>query len=165
MAEDPIFAVYLEIETGGREKIELLAELQRVGFTVANQTVDVILGSEWTLGEKKIIKFARTKVSDLGFTQRPTIEQILARVIELGHNLCEPCDGPAIRLAIKDQPRDDYIWLAMEPIQVANLGFGVFCVDRHIRARGVALMSLGLNLTSLRKTWRLDRDIIFRLDK
>jgi len=127
----PVFPLYLEIEVGGKSKDELIAEIKSGGCDVSSWAADIMFKPAWKPGEKQMVKFARVKVRDLGFTKNPLICDIFARIRELGHSLCEPSDGPAIRLALKEQPVGDIFWTAMEQIADYEDNPFVFYVERY----------------------------------
>ena len=163
-AKGPVFPVYLEIETGGRSKEKLLTALKADGCEASTWAQDIMGKPAWKPGKKQTVKFARVKVSDLGFTnpkKLPTTREIWERIQELGHSLCEPGDGPAIRLALKDQPRGDYFWTAMEQITDSDgdpLVFHVECHDGGTRWLSAPWVGPG-------REWHLDREVVFRLRK
>lgn len=154
------FSVYLEIEVGGKSKDELLAEFQANGMLISDYAKDVMSKPAWKSGDKETVRFARAKVGDLGFTEQPTTAEICVRIKELGHSLCEPCDGPALRLALKDQPKGDYFWAAMEQITDSDSDPFVFFVRRRD-----GLPWLLANWTSSDYRWYLDFEFVFRLRK
>ena len=156
----PVFPVYLECEVGGKPKDELTKELEANGFSVSNWAKDIMGKPAWKPGEKQTVKFGRAAVRELGFTKNPTTAQIWARITELGHSLCEPADGPALRLALKDQPHGDYFWLAMEQISDSGGRPSVFCVAR--RGGGPWLSSRWTNPGG---GWGLGGPVVFRLRK
>jgi len=155
------FPVYLECEVGGKSRDELFAELGAAGCYVSDWAKDIMGKSAWKPGKKEVVKFGRAKVSELGFTKNPTTLELLARIVELGHSLCEPQDGPAIRRALKDQPRSDYFWTAMEQITDSSGYPRVFRVERD----GDGKPWLNAYWASPDGHWLLDRGIVFRLRK
>lgn len=158
------FPVYLEAEVGGKPKDQLLAELKSAGYFMSDWAKDIISKDAWKPGLKETVKFTRVHVRELGFTdpkRLPTTTQLWARIREFGHSLCEPGDGPAIRLALKDQPRGDWFWCAME--QIAGSGgdpsvFGVECGGDGGRWLTVAW-------TRPDGEWDLGDGLVFRLRK
>lgn len=156
----PVFPVYLEIEVGGKSKDDLLTELKSNGHHVSDYAKDIMGKPGWKPGEHERVKFARVKVRDLGFTKNPTTKQIWARIRELGHALCESCDGPALRLADKNQSRGDYYWIAMEQIVDSDGGPVVFSVDRDDRESW-----LDAGWTRPVSGWSLGSEFVFRLRK
>jgi len=157
----PVFPVYLELEVGGKSRDALLAEMKAAGHTVSDWARDIMSKDAWKQGERRTVKFARVKVSELGFTKNPKTSEIWARIRELGHSLCEPADGPAIRLALKDQPCGDYFWTAMEQIAGSDGDPRVFDVKRG--ADGESWLCTSWVYPDVE--WLLDYEIVFRLRK
>jgi hypothetical protein len=157
----PVFPVYLDIEVGGKSMRELITAIESVGMFANDYSHDIMMNPVWKPGERKQVKFARAKIRDLGFTKNPTTRDVWARIQELGHSLCEPGDGPAIRLALTDQSRGDYFWVAMEQITDSDGDPFVFYVyrldggERWLHARwGDPDIE-----------WDFDDEIVFRLRK
>ncbi len=162
-AKGPVFSVYLEIEVGGKSREALLVELKAVGCEVSSYAMDVMSKDAWKPGEKETAKFTRVKVRDLGFTnpkKLPTTEQIWARILELGHALCEPGDGPAIRRELKDQPLGDAFWVAMKQITDSDGYPSVFYIGRRGGERWLYAYWVNPGYR-----WNLGREIVFRLCK
>lgn len=155
------FSVYLEIETGGKSKNDLLAEMKAGGHSVSDWAKDIMSKDDWKPGEKQTVKFARAKISELGFTKNPTTAQIWARIEELGHSLCEPQDGPAIRRDLKDQPRGDAFWVAMKRIADSGGGPSVFYVERRDDGKSW----LYAYWVYPDDGWNLVHEVVFRLRK
>lgn len=156
-----VFPVYLEIEVGGKSRHELITELELRGNFVSDWAKDIMSKPTWKPGEQQTVKFTRVKVRDLGFTRNPKTTKIWARISKLGHSLCEPGDGPAIRIALKDQPRGDHFSCAMKQITDSDGNPSVFSVERD----GDGEPWLNTDLTSPGFEWDLDDWIAFRLRK
>ncbi len=159
-AKGPVFPIYLELEVGGKSKDELLVELEAGGFFISDWAKDIMSKPAWKPGEKQMVKFGRATLRELGFTKNPTTREIWARILELGHSLCEPADGPAIRLAL-NQPLGDYFWLAMEQITGSGGDPDVFGVCRDVD--GESWLDAGW--TGLDYEWDLESSVVFRLRK
>lgn len=155
------FPVYLEIEVGGKTKDQLLSEMKAAGYEVSDWAKDIMSKPAWKPGKKQTVKFGRAKISELGFSKKPTTREVWARILELGHSLCEPGDGPAIRLALKDQPSGDYFWTAMEQISASDGDPGVFVVER----RGDGERWLDADWVRPDDEWGLVSEVVFRLSK
>ena len=129
----PVFTIYLEIEVGGKTKETLLAELQSADSFVSDWAKDIMSKPAFKSGKEGTVKFGRATISELGFSDPknlPTTRQVWTRIVELGHSLCQSCDGPAIRKALKDQPKGDYFWTAMEQIADSDGDPSVFYFKR-----------------------------------
>ena len=69
-------------------------------------------------------------VAELGFANGATFAQIIERAKKLGLDLCPAEVGPALRLVYKDQPRSEWLLIAMEPITDSDGDSYVFYVGR-----------------------------------
>jgi len=68
-------------------------------------------------------------VGELGFPEGATYAKICERARVRGLELCTPEVGPRLRLQYLDQPMDEWIIIAMEPIAGSDGGLNVFSVD------------------------------------
>lgn len=157
----PVFPIYLDIEVGGKSKDELVAAIKSANIFVSDYSLDIMSKPAWRPGERERVKFARVKISDLGFKKNPTTREIWARIKELGHSFCEPGDGPAIRLALQNQPLGDYFWVAMEQIADSDGSPRVFRVTRS----GDGERWLDADWVYPVSRWDLDDEVVFRLRK
>ncbi len=157
--QSSIFPVYLDIEVGGKSKEQLLGELKSESIIMPDDCIEDIMSRRgWEPGERERVKFSRVTVGELGFTENPTIANIWARILELGHSLCKPGDGPAIRLVLKDQPLRDKLVVAMKQIFSSHDQPCVFLLSRHSNG------GLWLSAPWARNSYprALDDGIIFR---
>ncbi len=69
--------------------------------------------------------------TDLGFTEDAPLDAIYDRAKELGLDLVPAEVGPQLRLAYTDQPLNEWMVMAMEPIMVSDGDLDVFSVGRH----------------------------------
>jgi len=72
------------------------------------------------------ISLIRLKVSDLGFTNNATIDEISKEVEKLGLELCPPEVGPYLRLKYeevfkREQPKDENLKIGMKPICAGSI--------------------------------------------
>ena len=77
--------------------------------------------------EKDLVKIT---TGELGFNDGARRDQIYARAKELGLELCPAEVGPQLRLQYQDQPNDEMLLVAMEPIKSF-----VFSVERSTSGR------------------------------
>ena len=77
---------------------------------------DVILRRISCLQEEVDLNLVVMSVGDLGFKGRAYYGDICAKAVELGLELCPAEVGPALRLQYGDQPRDEWLRIAMEAI-------------------------------------------------
>lgn len=111
-----------ELETGvlvigGKSKDQLKTEIKEMCILSvrAGSRMD---GKEFaTSQDLEPILLVRLTTADLGFTDRPTIEQMLSRAIKLGLETCPAEVGPHLRLNYDGQElKDRDLWIGMEPI-------------------------------------------------
>ncbi len=153
------FPVWLEIEVGGKSEDELLAEIVANGMFASNYAKDIMSKAAWQPGERESIQFGRVPVKELGFSQPPTTTELWSRIEELGHWLCEPGDGPALRVAFKGQSRATVYWTALKQITDSDSGPYVFTLE----CRGAGTAWLNGIWSSPDDRWNLDCVVVFRL--
>lgn len=153
------FPLFMEIEVGGKSRTALISEMEAKGMVVAYEAREIMVNSNWKTGKKETVQFACASVGDLGFTQRTTTAEVWNRIKVLGHSLCEPCDGPAIRLAL-NKPIRGYLLLAMEQIPDSENRPKVF-----ILGRGPEGDWLGGGLVKNDSRWAPNEEFAFRLRK
>lgn len=121
-----------------------------------------------SLGEVGLISLTP---SDLDFTSPPRTDAFMTKefcakwsaenldvyVIEL----CEPEDGPLLRLQYQDQPKGEILWMAMERIVDSSDHPRVFGAE-HCDVSGRRLLA---RWTDPNNAWSLDSQIVFRFRK
>ena len=122
------FAIWKTITLGihkspGEYRKALKANGYRIG-DYANQ----ILNQVKVGGTEVQINLVLTTVAELGFKNGATRQQIYDRAKELGLELCPAEVGPALRLVYQDQPYEEWLRIAMEPISVSDGYLEVFGV-------------------------------------
>ena len=153
--------IWRTLTIGGKTQKQLREELKRGGFRISDWASDIMSKPAFTpLTEPREVKLVRVKVEDLGFTEMPMATQLYARAKERGLKLCPAEVGPHLRLNFKDQPNNDWFWIAMEPITASDGVPGVFAVE---------LGSGGLWLNAYyaypESQWYLGDEIVFCLRK
>ncbi len=68
---------------------------------------------------------------DLGFSNAPTLKEIYEKAKTLGLELCPSELGPKFRLKLKDQARNDLVYVGMEPITDQPGDPHIFSIARH----------------------------------
>ncbi|MDP3996150.1 MAG: hypothetical protein Q8P86_00455 [bacterium] len=68
--------------------------------------------------------------AELGFENGATVKETYSRAKEFGLELCPNEVGPQLRLQYKDQPKGEWLLVAMEPITDSFNGSRVFNVGR-----------------------------------
>ncbi|MDO8565205.1 MAG: hypothetical protein Q7R67_01075 [bacterium] len=155
------FSVWLEAEVGGKSKDELIALNKGVERETSSYAADIMSKDAWQPGQVEVVKFARVKVRELGFSKNPTTTELWARIEELGHSLCQPADGPALGVAFKDQPKGDVCWMAMKQITDSDGDPSVFALGRGDGGE----RWLGAGWADPDGKWDLGHEIVFRLRK
>ena len=77
-----------------------------------------ILGRITCSQEETEVDLVVLSVGDLGFKDGARYADICAKAVELGLELCPAEVGPALRLQYPDQPRGEWVLVAMEAITV-----------------------------------------------
>lgn len=91
---------------------------------------DDILGRITCSKEEVDLDLVVLSVGDLGFNDGARYADICAKAQELGLKLCPAEVGPALRLQYGDQPKDEWLRIAMEAMVDRDGGLGIFDVDR-----------------------------------
>lgn len=138
---------------------ETIARLEQRDMCVSNYAKDLI--AKVPLYTPEQVDLVLLKITELGFTEYPTWSQVLAKAQELGYDLCQPQDGPALRLAWNNQSKDTWAYIGMEPITDSDDYPDVFCVDRC----GHGKYWLDAYWVYPDYEWNLDRKVVFRLRK
>jgi len=121
----------IQLGTGLRTLEDFQGAFQQKGCKVSDWTSSMINRPEFTVaGQPKTIKLAIVSGTELGFTERTSQKNIYARIIERGYGLCPPEVGPQLRLQYLNQPEEERLFIAMEPIVDSDGDLGVFLVVR-----------------------------------
>ena len=106
------------------------------------------------------LELVRITVASLGFNQMATTEQIYLKAKELGLELCPPEVGPEYRIAYKNQPNGEWIYMGMEQITGRDGGPDVFSLGHY--EGGIWLSSYWANPGD---EWRPENEFVFSLRK
>ena len=115
------FPFWKTVLIGAGEKTgkEMTDTLTREGFYVSGSSdsgaKDIINKVEFASSPEEL-ELVKVTPSDLGFKEMPSLRAMNARAEDLGLNLCPAEIGPRLRLAYKDQPKNDCIDIGMVPI-------------------------------------------------
>lgn len=156
--------LYIECEVGGKNYVDLVTEMDAREVRANDNALERMRSSIWRPGEREVVRFARVLVYQLGFYMDPTTEELYERILELGHSLCEPCDGPSLRINLPNQPIGDYFYLAteMDRTEVLTDKGCAFWLDTH-KSDGVP--TLGVCVMRPRELWAPGGEVVFRLGK
>lgn len=118
------------VEVGGKDAKQLTRELEAAGINISNYTKDMLKSPDFVARKREEITLIRLTVADLGFSRNATTDQIYARAVELGLELCPPDTGPNYRLKYQDQPMNEWIYVGMKQIADRVGGLSVFSLGR-----------------------------------
>lgn len=120
-----------DLEIGGKSKEQLKQELESNGINISSYANDLLKSRDFTtLPNSQNLSLVKLKVSDLGFNNYATTDQLFAKARELGLDLCPAEVGPNLRLKDKDQPMDDWYYVGMKPIADSDGNPHVFELGR-----------------------------------
>lgn len=81
--------------------------------------------------QKKKAELVTVSVAELGFNNGEMRVNVYKRAQELGLYLCPPEVGPQLRLQYKDQPKDAWLIIGMEPIMDSHKDPRVFTIGSN----------------------------------
>ena len=118
----PEWAIRLpDLTIGGKTPKQLEKALDSGGFKVGDWARDIIRSKDFTtLPDQQTLSLVRAKVSDLGFKDPATYSEVCQKAEEFGLEKCLPETAVHYRLAYKDQPMNEWLTVAMEPISDSN---------------------------------------------
>src|SRR3989344_4605429 len=119
-----------DLTIGGVKPKELSKLLTANGHRVSDYAEDLMQKMP-TLKNQQTISLIRTTVSAMGITGTPTTDQIYEKANELGWDLCQTEVGPHLRLAYKDQPVNEWLYVGMKQIAGRRGDPRVFSVGRR----------------------------------
>ncbi|MBU3934678.1 hypothetical protein KKC00_01805 [Patescibacteria group bacterium] len=122
----------IKLGTGLKTADDFRKALKDNGFSIGDYANDILDKPAFTVATEEIeLDLVVISVAELGFKNGATREQIYARAKELGLDICPAEVGPQLRLQYKDQPNNEWLVIAMEPIADSDGGLGLFNVRRH----------------------------------
>jgi hypothetical protein len=125
------FATWKTIKIGTQKSVkDLTKALTGNGFRISDWAGDIL--KKITLADAETeIELVLVSVADLGFTKATRRDAIYDRAKELGLDLVPAEAGPQLRLQYTDQPMNEWMLMAMEPITDSDGAPYVFSVGRH----------------------------------
>lgn len=115
-------------------EIQLADRVEKIlttgGHRIFDSAKDILSKVEFSK-ESKEYNLVSFSVGQLGFLQGATTEQIYNRAKELGLETCPAEVGPLLRSQYTDQPKGEYLWIAMKSILNAIGIPHVFGVHRY----------------------------------
>jgi hypothetical protein len=113
---------------------DLVKTLANNDFQVSDWARDILQKITLADGETEV-ELVQITVRELGFGEGACREAIYHRAKELGIDLVPAEVGPQLRLQYPDQPLEDWVLLAMEPVVDSSGDLTVFSVIRHNACR------------------------------
>lgn len=119
----------IKLGTGIKDANGFRKAIKNAEMRIGNWADDILGKPEFTVvaGETEV-DLVKVTVAELGFKDGARRDQIYDRAQELGLELCPREVGPQLRLQYKDQPLNEWILVAMEPIRGSDGDLGVFSV-------------------------------------
>ena len=121
----------INLGTGLKTADDFRKSLRDSGNKVSSEANGILGNPAFTVAVKKIkIDLAIKSVDELGFKDGAIRQQIYGRANELGLDLCPAEVGPQLRLQYKDQPEEEHLIVAMNPIADSGGALELFFVER-----------------------------------
>lgn len=147
----------IKLGTGLRTADDFRSALSRADMKLGGYANDMLGKPAFTASEtEQEVDLVVASVAELGFKKGAKYSDICVRAKELGLELCPNEVGPQLRLQYTDQPMNEWLWVAMEPIVGSGGGRGVWHVERC--DGGLWLYSVYFNPGDV---WRHDGRFVF----
>ena len=105
--------------------------LKKAGCRIGDWGNDILGKPAFTVSKEEVeVDLVIKSVAELGFPNGATRAKIYEKAIELGLELCPSEVGPQLRLQYLDQPNNEWLLIAMEPISGSGGVLLVFDVGR-----------------------------------
>ncbi len=122
----------ITLGTGLKTADEFREALNNNGFHIGDWGNDILGNPAFKASKTGMqIDLVNVSVADLGFKGGATRKDIYERAIGMGLQLCPNEVGPQLRLQYKDQPKDEWLLIAMEPITNSDGILRVFDVEHN----------------------------------
>jgi hypothetical protein len=119
----------IKLGTGLKTADDFRDALKKDGYRIGDWANDIIGKPAFTASETETeVDLVVLTVAELGFKDGATRKDIYDRALERGLELCPSEVGPQLRLQYKDQPKGEWLVIAMEPITDSGGRLGVFYV-------------------------------------
>lgn len=121
----------IKVGTGLKTSGDFRGTLTKKGCKISDWASDLLDRPEFVVADTEAeVELCSATVAELGFTEATRYDAICVRIVELGYDLCEPEDGPQLRLQYPDQPLGEWLRMAMKAICDANRDLSFFSVER-----------------------------------
>jgi hypothetical protein len=147
----------IKLGTGLKKADDFRKAIKAAGMKISDCANDILGKPAFTASEtEQEVDLVVATPKELGFNGNATYRDICNKAIELGFELCPAEVGPQLRKQYTDQPKDEWLVVAMEPITVSHGYLDVFRVGHD----GAGLW-LGANLGGPDDVWRADDRFVF----
>jgi len=138
----PDLKIWKTIKIGtGLQPSDFEEAIKEKDCIVSDWAKDIISKPAFTVSqEEQEIKLVKLTVRELGFEEGATTKEIYERAQELVFKLCPAEVGPQLRLQYLDQPKGEWIRVAMKPITDSGGDLGVFRVAHGDGGRYLACL-------------------------
>lgn len=107
----------IELGNGLKTADDFRQALRKAKCKLGDYGNDILSQPTFSISLEKVnIEIVSVRCRDLGFKSDTRIDEIFSAALTQGLRLCPAEVGPQLRLQYGDQPRDEYIRVAMEPI-------------------------------------------------
>ena len=157
------FEVWKTIKMGGgwqsfRKVLNTLHPLSKI-YVVTQEAREIFPGATEIADEETKIDLVKLTVGELGFKQQHvSCNQLYERAKELGLELCPAEVGLRLRIEYQDQPDQESVFIAMEPIRDLQGWPQVFRVER-----AGSKMVLRTRMGDAERVWDLNDLCVFCL--
>lgn len=117
----------IKLGTGLKTASDFHKEVVKTGMEITDSANDILGKPVFTVAESEAeVELVACSVAELGFMDNATRKDIYVRAEELGLYLCLPEVGPQLRLQYTDQPKREWLIIAMEPITGSDGDLNLF---------------------------------------
>ena len=122
------FAIWRTIKLGTcKTPDEYRTALKKARYRIGDWGNDILGKTSCSQDETKV-DLVVLSIKELGFNKGAYYESICAKTLQLGLELCPAEVGPALRLSYKEQPRGEWLHIAMEAITDSDGDPRIFAV-------------------------------------
>ncbi|MDO8664011.1 MAG: hypothetical protein Q7K44_00445, partial [Candidatus Liptonbacteria bacterium] len=107
----------IKLDTGLKTADDFRKALKQSGCKIGNWGNDILGNPAFTVSDTETeVDLVNVSVAELGFKNGAPRKDIYERAVSLGLELCPNEVGPQLRLQYTDQPKGEWLRIAMEPI-------------------------------------------------
>lgn len=120
----------IQLGTGLQTADDFRKEVVKAGMKIGDWANDILGKPAFTATTSETeVELVVASVAELGFKDGATRKDIYVRAQEFGLDLCPPEVGPQLRLQYTDQPKGEWLVIAMEPITGSDGNLDLFGVE------------------------------------